>query len=196
MAEIITDDISIYKDGSWRSIKEQQVYSNGWKTIGNGSGVYCNGNWYVFNEDSRLLLHPNSTFKLTFDHIEGLIGSVFTYNGILSSGSVPVSALYLNDLPEEHINRLSTMKYLRTIGYVIGTTSYTVTFNTPITTIPSPAIGQIKIFLFNSSDIDGMKRFETNFSDWVASNTKGYLITFGITENVANDDYPLMIERA
>ena len=49
MAEIITDDISIYKNGSWNSIKKQQAYvSGGWKTIGEGSGVYYNGNWYVF----------------------------------------------------------------------------------------------------------------------------------------------------
>ena len=55
MAEIIVDDISIYKDGTWRSIKDQQAYVNGaWKTIGDGSGVFREGNWYVLGENIEI----------------------------------------------------------------------------------------------------------------------------------------------
>jgi hypothetical protein len=50
MATITVDDISIYKNNSWRSIKDQQAYVNwSWQTIGDGSGVYKDGNWYVFD---------------------------------------------------------------------------------------------------------------------------------------------------
>jgi hypothetical protein len=48
MAIINVDDISIYKGGKWNSLKNQKVYSNGWRDMSDGSGVYKDGNWYVF----------------------------------------------------------------------------------------------------------------------------------------------------
>ena len=49
MAEIITDSISIYKDGKWNNIKYNQIRVNGeWKVLEYGSGMFYNGDWYVF----------------------------------------------------------------------------------------------------------------------------------------------------
>jgi hypothetical protein len=52
MANVIeVEDISIYKDSAWKSIRDQKAYVNGkWENISDGSGVYKDNNWYVFKK--------------------------------------------------------------------------------------------------------------------------------------------------
>ena len=93
MAEIITDDISIYKNGSWNSIKKQQAYvSGGWKTIGEGSGVYYNGNWYVFKTI------PKSIEVMTFNNS--------ALGGLSYRKLILVSNIDMTDYPDAGLNIL------------------------------------------------------------------------------------------
>lgn len=77
MANIIeVDDISICKNGSWKSIKDQQVYANGkWETIGPGSGVYNDNNWYVFKKPFQSWVDKDFIFQIGGVYYAGTVVS-------------------------------------------------------------------------------------------------------------------------
>lgn len=47
-----TSDIRLYSDGEWKTLIHSSIWDNDkWNEFGAGSGVYCDGDWWVLNED-------------------------------------------------------------------------------------------------------------------------------------------------
>jgi hypothetical protein len=65
MAIIEVPDILIRKDNEWKSLKNQEIYQDGWHTMKSGDGVYKDDNWYVLSSPYILTCGENGTvFKL------------------------------------------------------------------------------------------------------------------------------------
>lgn len=61
MAIVKANDISLYKNGAWHSLFGLKYYNGSdWKNMGNMSGVYKDGNWYVFLNDVYFSVYPAS----------------------------------------------------------------------------------------------------------------------------------------
>jgi hypothetical protein len=164
MAEIITDDISIYKDGSWKSIKNQQAYVNGsWQTIGDGSGVYKDGNWYVFN-----MVYP-----LTFE---------VTINAINKSMPLPLSGISATIDWGDDVITNSTSNFPRHTYSANGTYNVKVTGTVKAITMPT-----------TSSDLNKLKSNLTRIISWgkldgLISMENAISNLSGIT-SIPDDDY-------
>lgn len=77
MATIITDKIAIYKNGSWNNIRGSQAFvNNAWKNIEGGSGVYYNGNWYVFDANKNIIVRTHQVPSASTIIIDGDVHSV------------------------------------------------------------------------------------------------------------------------
>lgn len=96
MGTINAKDIQIYRNGAFRSLRDQKIYRSGsWRTFGAGSGIYKGGNWYALESLSSQVEAFNNYCRQN-----GLSKSVFYVEnkiGFTDAGSVYAKSLILFD---------------------------------------------------------------------------------------------------
>ena len=125
----------IRKDGSWKSLINQQVYKNGsWRRFEEGSGIYKGGNWYTLKkkEEPQPSLKTNVLTIIktaqTNSPQDTIRFNIWTVDNVASLVSIPFEIRYY---PVFMDSKYETKKY--TIQIPEGRTEGTI-----LTTLPYP----------------------------------------------------------